>query len=69
MKVFKIQKYHAIYGTSLLYYVYYTLCSREHPINFAELKDYNKDTMDLCKTCQKVIFDRIVRKLKGRGSF
>ena len=42
-----------------------TLHGMNYSMEFEECEDYNEGK-DICKTCQRMNFDRIVRKLKGK---
>ena len=68
MKVFKLNKYHICYREDCPF----ALCSKMQRVfrvglkfDYYDNEDYNEG-MDICKTCQRMNFDRIVRKLKGK---
>ncbi len=85
MKVFKIIKYHIPYsknsthalcsqtqrssiGSAITSDSCSTLLGLPYSLYYSEHEYYNEN-MDLCKTCRRINFERIVRKLKGKGSF
>lgn len=83
MKVFKIIKYHipynhsisALCGKSRDMFIRRRMMNGfgEYITEFAytgqhKLVEY-KENMDICETCKQMNFRRMVRKLKGKGSF